>query len=303
MQNRTLGRTGLKVARLGYGAMELRGRRIWDGRPVTNRQAETILNAVLDGGINFIDTSYDYGLSEELIGRYIAHRRDEYYLATKCGCTVVYKGARDETPHVWTRANLMDNIETSLKRLKTDCVDIWQLHNPTVEDVERNNLLDVMDRVRSQGKVRWLGISTTLPHIDTFLEWGFFDVFQVPYSAMQTEHEDLITRIAQRDIGTIIRGGIAQGEPGISYSGLRERWLPWHKADLDQLRDFDESRTAFLLRFTLSHRDVQAVIVGTLNPAHLAENLKAAESGPLYRDVYNEAKRRLEAVAHGVTAV
>ncbi len=303
MQTRTLGRTGLKVPRLGYGAMELRGRRIWDGRPVTSRQAEKILNAVLDSGINFIDTSYDYGLSEELIGRYIAHRRDEYHLATKCGCTVIYKGPRDETPHVWTRANLMDNIETSLKRLKTDCVDIWQLHNPTVEDVERNNLLDVMDRVRSQGKARWLGISTTLPFIERFLEWDFFDVFQVPYSAMQLEHEDLITRIAQRDIGTIVRGGIAQGEPGISYRGLRERWLPWHKANLDQLRDFDESPTAFLLRFTLSHPDVHTVIVGTVNPAHLAENRKAADAGPLYRDVYNEAKRRLEAVAHGLTAV
>lgn len=303
MQTRTLGRTGLKVTRLGYGAMELRGRRIWDGRPITNRQAGTILNAVLDGGINFIDTSYDYGLSEEFIGECIAHRRDEYYLATKCGCTVVYKGPRDDTPHVWTRANLMNNIETSLKRLKTDCVDIWQLHNPTVEDVERNNLLDVMDRVRSQGKARWLGISTTSPFIERFLEWDFFDVFQVPYSAMQTEHADLITRIAQRDIGAIIRGGIAQGEPGISYRGLRERWLPWHKADLDQLRDFDESPTAFLLRFTLSHPDVQTVIVGTLNPAHLAENLKAADAGPLYRDVYYEAKRRLEAVAHGLTVV
>jgi len=303
MQIRTLGRTGLKVARLGYGAMELRGRRIWDGRPVTNRQAETILNVVLDSGINFIDTSYDYGLSEELIGQYIARRRDEYYLATKCGCTVVYKGSRDETPHVWTRANLMDNIETSLKRLKTDCVDIWQLHNPTVEDVERNNLLDVMDRVRSQGKARWLGISTTFPFIETFLEWDFFDVFQVPYSAMQTEHEDSITKIAQRDIGTIIRGGIAQGEPGISYRGLRERWLPWHKAELDQLRGFGESPTEFLLRFTLSHPDVDTVIVGTVNPAHLAENVKAADAGPLYRDVYNEVKRRLEAVAHGLTVV
>ena len=303
MQTRTLGRTGLEVTRLGYGAMELRGRRIWEGRPITSRQAGTILNAVLDGGINFIDTSYDYGLSEEFIGEFIAHRRDEYYLATKCGCTVVYKGPRDETPHVWTGANLMDNIETSLKRLKTDCVDIWQLHNPTVADVERNNLLDVMDRVRSQGKARWLGISTTLPFIDTFLEWDFFDVFQVPYSAMQTEHADSITRIAQRDIGAIIRGGIAQGQPGISYKGQRERWLPWHKAELDQLRDFGESPTEFLLRFTLSHPDVHTVIVGTVNPAHLAENVKAADAGPLYRDVYNQAKRRLEAVAHGLTAV
>src|SRR5512134_878865 len=85
----TLGKTGLEVTRLGYGAMEVRGPRIWGGRPVTEEQAERILNAVLDAGINLIDTSNDYGRSEEFIGKYLAHRREEYILATKCGCTVV----------------------------------------------------------------------------------------------------------------------------------------------------------------------------------------------------------------------
>ena len=70
----TFGRTNLQVTRLGYGAMEIRGPRIWNGRPVTEQQAETILNAVLDAGINFIDTSNDYGRSEEFIGKYISHR-------------------------------------------------------------------------------------------------------------------------------------------------------------------------------------------------------------------------------------
>src|SRR5207249_11143212 len=105
MEHRILGRTGLEVTRLGFGAMEIRGKRIWGGRPVTDEQAERILNAVLDAGINFIDTAYDYGLSEAYIGRFISHRRDEYYLATKCGCTVVDAGDHDETPHIWTRDN------------------------------------------------------------------------------------------------------------------------------------------------------------------------------------------------------
>src|SRR5688500_20278405 len=91
-----LGRTGLDVTRLSFGAMEIRGSRIWDGRPVTDQQAETILNTVLDAGINFIDTANDYGRSEELIGKYIAHRRQEYILATKCGCTVVRRDERSE---------------------------------------------------------------------------------------------------------------------------------------------------------------------------------------------------------------
>src|SRR5438445_10519195 len=83
---RELGRTGLQVTTLGYGAMELRGAP--RARDITEAQAETILNEVLDAGINYIDTSIDYGLSEERIGRYISHRRAEYYLASKCGCLV-----------------------------------------------------------------------------------------------------------------------------------------------------------------------------------------------------------------------
>ena len=83
---RELGRTGLQVTTLGYGAMELRGTP--RARDITEAQAETILNKVLDAGINYIDTSIDYGLSEERIGRYISHRRAEYYLASKCGCLV-----------------------------------------------------------------------------------------------------------------------------------------------------------------------------------------------------------------------
>ena len=76
LAKRTLGRTGLSVTELGYGAMEVRGSRIWGGRAVTEEQANTILNAVLDAGINFIDTSNDYGRSEEFIGRYLSRRRN-----------------------------------------------------------------------------------------------------------------------------------------------------------------------------------------------------------------------------------
>src|SRR5712671_2670769 len=83
---RELGRTGLQVTTLGYGAMELRGAP--RARDISEAQAETILNKVLDAGINYIDTSVDYGMSEERIGRYISHRRAEYYLASKCGCLV-----------------------------------------------------------------------------------------------------------------------------------------------------------------------------------------------------------------------
>src|SRR5271156_1754185 len=125
---RELGRTGLPVTVLGYGAMELRG--VPRGRDVTESQAETILNAVLDAGINYIDTSIDYGLSEERIGRYVAHRRSEFYLASKCGCLVgappAPRGQRNA--HVFTRDNVVAGVEQSLARMRTDYPDIVQFH-------------------------------------------------------------------------------------------------------------------------------------------------------------------------------
>jgi aryl-alcohol dehydrogenase-like predicted oxidoreductase len=293
MEPRILGRTGLEVTQLSYGAMEIRGKRIWNGRPVTDEQAERILNSVLDAGINFIDTAYDYGLSEEYIGRFISHRRSEYYLATKCGCTVVDAGDHDETPHVWTRDNLLHNIDTSLRRMKTDYVDVWQLHNPSVEQVEGGDLVRVMQEVQAAGKVRSIGISSTLPHITTFIRWGVFDTFQIPYSALERAHETVITAAAQAGAGTIIRGGVARGAPEEGGLGQRDRWARWEQANLDELLAPGESRSAFLLRFTLTHPDIHTTIVGTLNPDHLAENLRAAANGPLPQDVYAEAKRRL----------
>ena len=106
LPKRELGRTGLQVTMLGYGAMELRGAP--RARDTTEAQAETILNAVLDSGINYIDTSIDYGVSEERIGRYISHRRSEYYLASKCGCLVGAPAVRGQvSPHVFTRDNIL----------------------------------------------------------------------------------------------------------------------------------------------------------------------------------------------------
>src|ERR1700674_5478354 len=128
LPKRQLGRTGLQVTALGYGSMELRGAP--RARDTTDAQAETILNAVLDAGINFIDTSIDYGVSEERIGRYISHRRSEYYLASKCGCLVgaLTAPVGQVSPHVFTRDNIIAGVEQSLARMKTDHLDLVQFH-------------------------------------------------------------------------------------------------------------------------------------------------------------------------------
>lgn len=295
LTKRTLGRTGLQVTDLSYGAMEVRGSRIWGGRPVTESQAEQILNAVVDSGINFIDTANDYGRSEEFIGKFLSHRRSEFYLATKCGCTVVHKDEKtDDTPHVWTRENLFRGLHESLERMKTDYVDVMQLHNPSVEQTEQGDLVAVLQEMKAQGKVRWIGCSSTHPHIESYIASGVFDVFQIPYSALERQHEEAITKAAAAGAGTIIRGGVARGEPGEGL-GNQDRWAAFEKANLDELREEGESRTAFLLRFTLSHPAMSTTIVGTLIPKHLEENIAIAEKGPLPAQVYAEAKRRLSA--------
>ena len=275
----TLGRTGLEVTRLGFGA----GHR----RAMTDKEMNAQLNAVLDAGINFIDTANDYGNSEEMIGRYLHHRRDEFVLATKCGC--------HPDGHIWTRENAFRGLHQSLERLRVDSVDIMQLHNPTVAQCEQGELVQALHDMRAQGKVRWIGMSTTLPHLPTYLSWDVFDVYQIPYSALERDHEEWLTKTAQAGAGTIIRGGVALGKPGVGL-GQSDRWQALNEAGLDELKQSGESDTSFVLRYTLTHPDVHTNIVGTTNPAHLAENAQAALAGPLSQDVYAEAKERLDRI-------
>lgn len=295
MITKTLGRTGLEVTQLGFGAMEIRGPRTWKGREVTDEQADAILNAVLDAGINFIDTAVDYGLSEERIGRFISSRREEYFLATKCGCDPKDAGDHIETPHTWTRDNLLRNISGSLERMKTDHVDILQLHNPTVEAVRENGLVEALNEIRNQKATRFIGISTTLPHLPEFAQMGAFDTFQIPYSCLQPAHHDSITLAAQSAAGVIVRGGIAQGGwEGAVAPG--ERKSVWESAHLGELCDgMDPSE--LILRYTLSHPHCHTTIVGTLDPDHLAGNVAAAEKGPLDKDLYDEITRRVAEAA------
>ena len=185
-------------------------------RPTTDEQAETILNAVLDAGINYIDTSIDYGVSEERIGRYISHRRSEYYLASKCGCLVGAATAPvgQVSPHVYTRDNIIAGVEQSLVRMKTDYLDLVQFHiSPSKQTLEENGSLDAMMELKEAGKVRFIGMSGTLPHLKDHIAMGVFDVFQIPYSAMEREHEAVIAAASEAGAGIVIRGGAAKGAP------------------------------------------------------------------------------------------
>ena len=258
---------------------------------------------MLDHGITFIDTSIDYGKSEDLIGRYISHRRDEYFLASKCGCSVeVDPASPPPYPHDFSRSNVRAGVEQSLTRLKTDHLDLVQVHHsPAREELERESTVDELLALREEGKVRFLGMSGTLPNLPEQIEMAVFDAFQIPYSGLQREHEALISRAAQLGAGTIIRGGVARGAPiaqtttasGAASPNTGENKRRWQQAEIEDLLD-GMSSMEFMLRFTLTHPQLHTTIVGTANLEHLASNVAAAEKGPLPSSTYQEALTRFE---------
>ena len=299
---RTLGRTRADVTILGYGAMELRG--LPRGPEITDSGAGRLLNAVLDGGINLIDTSPDYGRSEELIGASIGHRREEFFLASKCGCPMEHPtDAPPPYPHDYSGKNVRANVEQSLRRLRTDRLDLVQVHmSPSTATLAQNDTVETLTELQAEGKVRFIGMSGILPHLRDHLAMGVFDAFQIPYSAVQRDHEDVITEAATKGAGTLIRGGAARGAaseeknwrtgPLTQDPGVGQR--NWETSGIEGLlAEAGIPAMEFILRFTLSHPGLSTTIVGTSSIDHLKGNIAVAEKGPLPADLYEEARKRL----------
>jgi len=296
MDKRRLGRTHLEVTALGYGAMEL--------RHLGEADAARVLNAVLDGGITYIDSSPDYGPSEAYIGKAIAHRRHAFYLATKCGCNVDEQGQHLEPGHVWSGEQLLRNIESSLRLLKTDHVDVWQLHGTLPTELpggQADAVIQTLQDLKRQGKARYIGISFKNGRADedlfpagygqylpVFAQWGVFDVMQIVYGGLTRKNETVIAQAADKGIGMVVRGVVKKYRD--NYDEL------FKQAKLDELCANDESQNTFLIRFALNHPGISTMIIGTKNSDHLAANVRAAAKGKLPDDIYREAKRRLDAV-------
>jgi aryl-alcohol dehydrogenase-like predicted oxidoreductase len=153
----------------------------------------------------------------------------------------------------------------------------------------RSTLLEL----KEAGKVRFVGIFATLPYLLDYIATGVFDVFQIPCSAVEREHEAAIGAASEAGAGIIVRGGAAKGAPSKDKKrGLQ--WERWRQARLDNLLD-GMSPMKFILRFTFTNPNLDTTIVGTVNPARLQANLEALEHGPLPPDLYEEAKRGLAA--------
>ena len=159
--------------------------------------------------------------------------------------------------------------------------------------------MDELLRLKQEGKLRFIGVSGTLPNLAEQVDSGVFDVFQIPYSALQREHEDVIAKASTAGAGIVIRGGVARGAPtnwNKRYYMLTSGELSgrWDKARLDELLN-GMSRIEFMVRFVIAQPALDTTIIGTKNLDHLRDNVAAAQKGPLPADVVAEAKRRLDA--------
>ena len=301
---RQLGSTGLTASRLGYGAMELYGAP--RARGISEAEAGRLLNRIVDAGINYIDTSIDYGVSEVLIGKALSHRRGDFLLASKCGCAVgLEPGYHGHEDHDFSPANIVAGVEQSLRRLKTDHLDAVQVHgNPTRKELEDIGAIDALVKLKQKGDVRFIGISSRLPNLADFVDADYFDVIQVPYSALQRTNEDVIAALRASGKAIVVRGVTGRGAPakdwatrpiGTSDGEVRERW---EGAKLDDLLG-GMSRLEFMIRFALANENIDIALVATTNEAHLLDDIAIAAKGPLDAAIVAEARARLDAIGAG----
>jgi len=291
MEMRTLGKTGLTVSRLGAGLSEIGTRLTLADEAVAAR----ILNGALDGGINFLDTSACYGISEELIGRTVAHRRDEYILATKCGhVTGGYRGQE------WTAQTVKDSIDRSLKRMKTDYLDLVQLHSCEVEVLERGEVIEALLEAREAGKTRYVGYSGDNEAALWAVESGQFDTLQTSFNLVdQHARLRLFPQAKANGMGIIVKRPIANGAWGVSKSPSAYAGQYFERAQamqkLGPLPNAPQNRIGLALGFTLAHPQVDTAIVGTHNPDHMQANINWVQTElPIDAAAVGELHRRFE---------
>ncbi len=238
MEYRILGKTGLKISLLGFG-----------GIPIQRIDAEgtkVLMQAVAEAGINYIDTARGYTVSEEYLGYALEGIRDQFILATK-------SMAKD-------KAGMEKDIETSLKNLRTDYIDLYQLHNPSMAALEEiiapGGALEALLEAKAAGKIGHIGL--TNHSLDVFkraLDFDWMETFMFPYNIVETQGEDLIAECAKRGIGFIDMKPLAGGA-------------------------IEDATLA--LRFLCANDAVSVVIPGMAEPRELAQNLAAVnDTAPL----------------------
>jgi aryl-alcohol dehydrogenase-like predicted oxidoreductase len=275
MERRTLGKTGLEVSRLGAGLAEIGNRLTFEQID----QAAGVLNTALDNGINFLDTAACYGISEELIGQTIANRRDEYVLATKCGHVA---GGYEGEP--WTAKTVTDSIDRSLQRMKTDRLDLVQLHSCGVDILEKGEVIEALLKARDAGKTRFVGYSGDNEAAAWAVNSGHFDTLQTSFNLVdQRARTRLLAQAKAKNMGIIIKRPIANAVWGADSAPSGYAAPYFERAQemkaLGSLPDAPNDPVKLALGFVWAHDEVDTTIVGTSNPKHMQGNIDLVASG------------------------
>jgi aryl-alcohol dehydrogenase-like predicted oxidoreductase len=290
MEKRQLGKTDMHVSVLGFGGAE-----IGFEKAAVQTVAE-LLHSALDAGLNVIDTAECYLQSEELIGEAVSGRRKDFYLFTKCG--------HPENPGVgdWRPASLLASIERSLKRLRTERLDLVQLHSCSEEELRKGDVISALEEARHKGYTRYIGYSGDGGAARYAVECGRFDTLQTSVSIADQEAIDLTLPLArQRQMGVIAKRPIANAvwrrpdKPDSAYH--LPYWERLQKLHYDFLRGDLNEAASIALRFTLSVPGVHTAIVGTKNPRRWRENAELLKAGSLPKETFDAIQARWRAVA------
>ena len=290
MEKRQLGKTDMQVTVLGFGGAEI------GFQQAGVATVSQLLNEALDAGLNVIDTAECYVQSEELIGQAVSGRRKDFYLFTKCG--------HPETMSKpdWRPASLSQSIERSLRRLRTDRLDLIQLHSCSEEELRKGDVITALEDARKRGYARYIGYSGDGQAARYAIECGRFDTLQTSVSIADQEAIDLTLPLArQRQMGVIAKRPIAnvawKMEPQPESSYYHAYWKRLQKLDYKFLQGPTRDAVAIALRFTLTVHGVHTAIVGTTKPDRWRENAELVAAGPLPKDQYEEIRARWREVA------
>jgi len=283
---RTLGRTGLRVSALGLGTVELGldygiGTPGEYGRP-SEAAAIRLVHAALDAGINFVDTARAYGESERVLGVALAKRRDDVVLATKVD-------PRHPDGGVWEggamRRFMQESLESSLRLLRTDHIDIWMIHSIDAALLRQREIIaEVFADARRRGWIGWTGASfygATLP--EEALGYDLFDVMQVTYSVLDQRLDERVFPLAtERDVGVVVRSILLKGALTERAEHLPQRLAPLRTRSR-QFRTLLAATTDGMtpaqgaIAFGLANSHIDTVLVGVRTEAELSEDIAAVD--------------------------
>jgi aryl-alcohol dehydrogenase-like predicted oxidoreductase len=285
MRYRPLGRTGLTVSEIGFGAAS------WWGRPAfSERTAIDLVRAAVEGGVTFFDTgaSYSQGAAEPRLGRALKGLdAGRLVIASKAG--TVFEGGRVRRD--FAPAAIVASAERSLRRLGLDALPLLQLHGPAVGDLT-DELRAALAGLKARGLVRALGINSFDPAvIDHSIGLPDIDVVMVDYNVLRPEREPLIARAAAAGKGVLAGMPLAMGHTGLQVARIRAPRDLWYAARgllrhptevrrgarfgfLSRLEGMTGAQAA--LAYVLANRNVACAVFGTTRMAHLAQNLAAS---------------------------